>query len=107
MSFSFKIWIKDIVSKNQNVIPIYEEIRFIDSLRFMQWSLDKLVQSLPEDSFDILDKQFKYCDQNDVKLLHGKGFCPYSYMDTFRKFKLKKCQLKSAGSTSSNQEKSQ
>ena len=105
ISFSFKVWIKDIVNKNQNVIPIYEELRFIDSLRFMQSSLDKLVQSLPEDSFDILDNHFEYCDQNDVKLLHGKGFYHYSYMDTFRKFKLKNCRLRSAGSTNSNQEK--
>ena len=90
ISFSFKVWIKDIVTKNQNVIPRYEELRFIDSLRFMQSSLDKLVQSLPEDSFDILDNHFEYCDQNDVKLLHGKRFYPYSYLDTFRKFKLKK-----------------
>ena len=78
------------MNKDQNVIPIYEELRFIDSLRFMQSPLDKLVQSLPEDSFDILDNHFEYCDQNDVKLLHGKRFYPYSYIDTFRKFKLKK-----------------
>ena len=54
----------------------------------MQSSLDKLVHSLPEDSFDILDKQFEYCDQNDVKLLHERLY-PYSYLDSFRKFKLK------------------
>ena len=90
ISFSFKVWIKDIVNRNQNVIPIYEENRFIDFLRFMQSSLNKLVQCLPEDSFDILDNHFEYSDQNDVKLLHGKGFYSYSYMDTFRKFKLKK-----------------
>ena len=89
ITFSFKVWLKDIVNKNQNVIPIYEELRFINSFRFMQSSLDRLVQSLPEDSFDKLDNHFEYCDQNDVKLLHGKGFYPYSYMDTFRKFKLK------------------
>ena len=100
ISFSFKVWIKDIVNKIQNVIPIYEELRLIDSLRFMQSSLDKLVQPLPEESFDILDNHFEYCDQNDVKLLHGKGFYPYSYMDTFRKFKLKNYHLRSAGSTS-------
>ena len=79
--------------KSKRIIPIYEELRFIDSLRFMQSSLDKLVQSLPEDSFDILDNHFEYCDQNDVKLLHGKGFYPYSYMDTFRKFNQKKAKL--------------
>ena len=56
----------------------------------MHSSLDKLVQSSPGESFDILDNHFEYCDQNDVKLLHGKGLYPYSYMDTFRKFKLKK-----------------
>ena len=90
ISFSFKVWIKDIVNKKQNVIPIYEELRFINSLRFMQSSLDKPVQSLPEDSFEILNNHFEYCDQNDIKLLHGKGFCSYSYMDTFKKFTLKK-----------------
>ena len=42
----------------------------------MQSSLDKLVQSLPEDSFDILDNHFEYCDQNDVKLLQVKVSTP-------------------------------
>ena len=94
ISFSFKVWIEDIVNKNENVIPIYEEFRFIDAPRFMHSSLDKLDQSLPEENFEMLDNQFEYCDQNDVKLLHSKGFYAYFYMDTFTKFTLKKLPTK-------------
>ena len=101
ISFSFKIWIKDIVNKDQNVIPAYE-LRIIDSLRLIQPSLNKLVQSLPEDSFEILDNQLEYCVQNNVKPLHVKEFYPYSFMDTLRKFKHKICSQRSAGSISSN-----
>ena len=59
----------------------------MDSFRFMNTSLEKLVNSLPDDSFRILDKHFEDYQTSDVKLLHGKGFYPYSYIDSFDRFK--------------------
>ena len=37
---------------------IFEEMRFIDSFRFMGMGLEKLVSFLPKDAFEILDSHF-------------------------------------------------
>ena len=57
-------------------------LRFIDSINFMQSSLDKLVKST--DSFSILEKLMP--EENKRKLLQKKGIYPYEYMDAFEKF---------------------
>ena len=56
-------------------------LRFIDSLNFMQSSLDKLVKSM--DSFQIMQKLVP--EENKQRLLQ-KGIYPYEYMDSFEKF---------------------
>ena len=68
---------------------VYEYLRFIDSYRFMACSLDKLVSYLPEEKFGILDKCFSEFTDQDRKLLHQKGYYPYSYFDDFEKFQEK------------------
>ena len=87
---SLKVWIKDIVTKNDKILPIYEELRFIDSFRFISTSLEKIVQTILSEDFSMLDKHFSFYGADCAKLLHGKGFYPYSFMDIFNKFKLKK-----------------
>ena len=57
-------------------------LRFIDSLNFMQSSLDKLVKST--DSFPILQKLMP--EENKRRLLQKKGIYPYEYMDSFERF---------------------
>ena len=53
----------------------------------MDTSLEKLVESLPHDNFRILDQKFEKNPSSDIKLLHGKGFYPSSYIDYFDRFK--------------------
>ena len=89
ISLSLKVWIKDVQTKKGKPLPIYEELRFIDSFRFMSSSLEKLVSGLPMDCFAMLDQHFSQFPKDELLLLHGKGFYPYSYMDSFEKFKLK------------------
>ena len=57
-------------------------LRFIDSLNFMQSSLDKLVKST--DNFPILQKLMP--EENKRRLLQKKGIYPYEYMDAFERF---------------------
>ena len=57
-------------------------LRFIDSLNFMQSSLDKLVKST--DRFSVMQKIVP--EENKRRLLQQKGIYPYEYMDAFGRF---------------------
>ena len=58
------------------------ELRFIDSLRFMASSLDKLSSNLKIDQFINLKKY--YCG-NQLSLLLKKGVYSYDYVDCKKK----------------------
>ena len=47
---------------------------------------DKLVTFLPEDNFSYLHSHFRDCSDNQKRLLHRKGFYPYTYFDYRGKF---------------------
>ena len=55
---------------------------FIDSMQFMNSSLEKLVKNLPDNDFKYLAKGF--CSKN-LELLKQKGVYPYEYMDGFKR----------------------
>jgi len=57
-------------------------LRFIDSVNFMQSSLDKLVKGSKE--FPIVEKIV--VEENKLKLLLKKGIYPYKHMDAFERF---------------------
>ena len=56
-------------------------IRFIDSLNFLQASLDSLVSATPKESLKITSTISKGSD-----LLFKKGIYPYEYMDSWERF---------------------
>ena len=56
------------------------KIRFIDSFKFMASSSGALVNNLPKDAFNNLDKY--YTKEEEAELIKRKGFYPYEYMDT-------------------------
>ena len=56
---------------------------FIDSFQFMSLSLEKLVNSLQDESFKYTSKEFQ---DNKLKLMKQKGVYPYEYIDSFDKF---------------------
>ena len=81
----------------------------IDSVLFMNSSLEKLVKNLLGDDFKYLTKEFGL---NNLKLLKQKDADSYEYMDSFKRFseeKLpgKKCFYSSLkdGTTGDNGEK--
>ena len=61
---------------------VKRELRFIDRLRFMASSLDKLSSNLKIDQFVNLNK---YYSGNQLSLLLRKGVYPYDYVDCLKK----------------------
>ena len=59
------------------------DIVFKDSLKFLNSSLEALVNNLSKEDFKILNKNFT---SKQVELLKQKGFYPYEYMDSVEKF---------------------
>ena len=69
-----KSFTKDIVfdtftNKKGKKIDVKRDIRFIDSFKFMETSLDRLVSNLPKDSFRNLSR---YYHEENLQLLLKK-----------------------------------
>ena len=56
---------------------------FIDSMQFMNSSLDKLVKNLSDEDFKYLIEEF---GSKNLELLKQKGAYPYEYMNNFERF---------------------
>ena len=56
---------------------------FIDSMQFMNSSLDKLVKNLSDEDFKYLVEEF---GSENLELLKQKGAYPYEYMNSFKRF---------------------
>ena len=60
------------------------DIVFIDSVLFMNSSLDKLAKNLGSEDFKYLSEEF--CSEK-LELVKKKGIYPYEYFNSFKKFK--------------------
>ena len=80
ISFSVKYKVGEYTTKQGETRNKYFELRFLDSLRFMNSSLDALVKNLT--NHPILESKF---ERNE--LLKEKGVFPYEYLDSFEKLK--------------------
>ena len=82
ISFSKKIKVDEYKSKRTGEnVSLYFEIRFIDSLKFLQTSLANLVKNLQPDDF-INTKEIM---KDNVELLLRKGVYPYDYVSSIEK----------------------
>ena len=87
ISFTKKIQVGSYTKKVKNeekTIPLHHQIRFIDSFKFMNESLEKLVNNLSKDAFNNVKR---YYAEDKLSLLTRKGMYPYEYMDTLEKLK--------------------
>ena len=64
---------------------------FIDSMQFMNSSLDKLVKSLSDEDFKFLVEEF---GSENLELIKQKGDYPYKYMNSFERFNKEKLPAK-------------
>ena len=91
ISFSKKVKVDEYMSKKFNkMMPIYFEIRFIDSYKFLQTSLANLVSNLQKDDFYNTKREFK----KNVDLLTRKGVYPYDYVSSLKKLSETQLPLK-------------
>ena len=56
---------------------------FIDSMQFMNSSLDKLVKNLSDEDFKYLVEEF---GSKNLEILKQKGAYPYEYINSFERF---------------------
>ena len=82
ISFSKKIKVGEYKSRyNGEMVSLNFEVRFIDSLKFLQTSLSNLVGNLQQEDFINTKRVFK----NNVDLLTRKGVYPYDYVSSLEK----------------------
>ena len=62
---------------------INRNLVFIDSMQFMNSSLDALVKNFSDNDFKFLSQVFR---GGFLKLVKQKGVYPYEYMDSFKTF---------------------
>ena len=84
ISFSKTIITGEYKNKRGEIKNKYFKIVFKDSMKFLKLSVAALVNNLPEDGFNNLEKYFT---TEQIKLLKQKGFYPYEYMDNIEKLK--------------------
>ena len=83
ISFTKKVRVDEYVVKDEKTgnfkyTPVYFNLRFLDSFKFMSSSLDSLSKNLND---------FPICKSNGLQDRHlRKGIYPYDYMDSFNKF---------------------
>ena len=84
VSFTKRIQVGSYTTKKGETKPLYHQIRFIDSFKFMATSLDNLVNNLPKDTFNNIKR---YYADNKLSLLTRKGIYPYEYMNSPERLK--------------------
>ena len=82
ISFSKTIKVGKYTNKKGDVKDKTFKIIFKDSFKFLPASLGVLVNNLPKDAFNNLERYYK---PEQAELIKRKGFYPYEYMDTEEK----------------------
>ena len=81
ISFTKQVIVDKFVNKEGRKVNVKRKLRFINSLRFMASSLDKLSSNLKIDQFVNLKK---YYSGNQLSLLLRKGVYLYDYVDCMK-----------------------
>ena len=93
ISFTKNTVVGSYINKGGKDKDIKHKIRFIDSYKFMSESLESLVNNLPDDAFNNLERFYK---GEKLSLVKRKGFYPYEYMNSLERFKEDKIPSKEA-----------
>ena len=93
ISFSKDIVVGEYTSKNGKIVDIKQQLRFIDSFKFVASSLDKLVENLDKHCCVNTGKFYK---GKQLSLLMRKGVYPYEYASSCARFDDKQLPPKEA-----------
>ena len=83
ISFTKKIKVRQFTDKKGKLREVWKELRFIDSFRFMSFSLDSLAKNLTDDQ---CRNVAQYYSGEKFKLIRRKGVYPYDWVDSMAKF---------------------
>ena len=72
-------------------IFLNKNLVFIDSIQFMNFSLDKLVKNLSENDFKYLTEEF---GSRNLDLLKQRSAYPYEYMEVLKDLMKNNCLIK-------------
>ena len=86
ISTTFGVLIDTIVNKKGTTVKVYEYLRLIYSFKMMNSSLEKLVEILLGNQFEIMKSMFPMVLVENIQLLKKKGYDPYSYISNRVKF---------------------
>lgn len=79
-----KMVLVDTIDKGDESVNIYSNLKFIDTINFMQTSLEKLVENMDRSDFRHTSKYFA---GDELDLMLRKGIYPYEYIDGFNKLR--------------------
>lgn len=94
ISFSVDVVVDQYKDKNGELKERKMQLRFIDTEKFMNSSLDNLSKNLTDEKCKIL-RQY-YNNEEMFKVMRRKGVYPYEYMDDFKRFSEKELPPKEA-----------
>ena len=83
ISFSKDIVVGEYTNKNGKIVDIKQQLRFIDSFKFVASSLDKLVENLDKNCCVNTGQFYK---GKQLSLLMRKGVYPYEYASSCERF---------------------
>ena len=86
ISFSLRIKVSEYKRKDGKVVALYSEIRFLGSFQFMSQSLDSLARTMESSSLILLRRKFSHLNDADFRKVRGKGYFPYSFLNSFERF---------------------
>ena len=93
ISFSKDIVVGEYTNKNGKIVAVKQQLRFIDSYKFVASSLDKLVENLDKHCCVNTGKFYK---GKQLSLLMRKGVYPYEYASSCERFDDKQLPPKEA-----------
>ena len=79
-SINFEVLVETTTRNDGKVIKKSENLRFIDSFKMMNSSLEELIDFLPRGRFRIFALVFPNLSSTELKLLQQKRYYPYSYV---------------------------
>ena len=86
ISFSLRMKVPQYTCKDGRVVPLYSEIRFLDSFQCMSQSLEGLAKTMATSKLLYLRQKFSSLSDDNFEKIRGKGSFPYSFLDSFEKF---------------------
>ncbi|XP_022777425.1 uncharacterized protein LOC111318822 [Stylophora pistillata] len=85
ISFTKHVVVDKFFKEDNRLVEEKRELRFIDSFKFMPFSLDKLVANLAAKGKPFFQNTRKYYSGEKLNLLMRKGVYPYEWMDSIHK----------------------